>query len=134
MPPQVIEGQSVPRLNARRDSDPPHRRRAGPDPGPVRPPFRKGIIAGCLAHLVLLAAPLTAQTVSSLPVRARVVEVGPSREALAAGGRALAVGRPRVNSRLATVVITPLASAPLAGGGLFRRRAGSTIRIDFLRN
>ena len=86
------------------------------------------------ALLLLLAAPLSAQTVSYLQAQAEVLPVGPSRDALAAGARALANGRPEARSDLATVRVLTTASIPVAGGGLFRRRTGSLVRIDFLRN
>jgi len=87
-----------------------------------------------VALLLLLAAPVSAQTVSYIQAQARVLPVGPSREALAAGRRALASGRSEARSDLAIVRVLPLSSVPTAGGGLFRRRRGSLVRIEFLRN
>jgi len=94
-------------------------------------PSRAVVIA---ALLLLLAAPLSAQTVSYIQAQARVLPVGPSREALAAGTRALASGRPEARSELATVRVLPLTSMLVGRGGLIRRRTGSLVRIDFLRN
>jgi hypothetical protein len=131
---QVIANQAVPCQVPPFAGDPCHEsrqprslERGRAAPGPLR-------AAAFGAILLLLAAPVSAQTVSYIQAQARVLPVGPSRDALEAGARALASGRSGAQSALANVQVLPVASELAARGGLFRRRVGSLVRIDFLRN
>jgi len=94
-----------------------------------------GVSGVVLLTLTLsLAAPLTAQVRAVARVQARVLAVGPSREALTAGLGAAKVGQVAARSSLATVRISPSPAAEVIAADRFRRRPRTLVRIDFLRN
>jgi len=111
-----------------------HGTAAGARPGPG-PRAQVGVARVLLLALALsLPAPITAQIRTTVQARARVLAVGPSRDAIAAGVGAAAVGQTVVRSSLATIRVSPSSAQAVVAADRFQRRRPLAVRIDFLRN